>query len=149
MPSVFKELQRLAAAEITPEALAQWPCENYNSRHWRTLATAGAFSVIGRVEPDSDCSADYETPPPAGTEWVGIVLQLTGGSCSRPLRTESVWAIETPGFQPLPPSAWQDCYSHMAEVASDLLEELLNAPAVISNLQGEIADRLSLVEALA
>jgi hypothetical protein len=37
----------------------------------------------------------------------------------------------------------------MAEVASDLLEELLNAPAVISNLQGEIADRLSLVEALA
>ncbi len=144
--TVFARLLQQALSHCTAADAAHWPCELYSSRHWHTLAADGRWRVCVRTEPDDDSSgSDYEEPPPEGTEWVGVVTELQDsyGKC---WRRADCWGIATPGLRPVPALEWQDCEAHIAEIARDCLQELLDDPAaLISNLRGEIAERSQMI----
>lgn len=146
--TLFGRLLQQALPHCTQQEAANWPCEVFNSRHWQTIAAEGRWRVCVRTEPDADCSADYEQPPEPGTEWVGLHLELQDnwGKC---YKRESLWGIETPGLRNVAPSAWQDCEGMIASTAAQLVRELLYSPVgLISNLNGEIAERESMIAEL-
>ena len=148
MRTLFEQLLAQALPHCVGREVAYWPCETISSRHWQTIAAEGRYRVCVRLEPDSDCSADYEVPPPMGTEWIGVVVQLQD-SYGRALATESIWAIETPGLRCVPASAWQESNEYIGERASECLRELLASPVpLISNLYGEICERQQMISEL-
>jgi hypothetical protein len=146
--TVFHRLLAQALPHCNQREAAGWPCEGTNRRHWQTIAAEGRWRVCIRVEPDCDCGPDYEVPPPIGTEWVGVVVQLQD-QYGKAWRTKSTWAVESPGMRTVDPTEWQQCEAHIAEVAADLVRELLYSPiGLISNIEGEIAERQSMIAEL-
>lgn len=146
--TLYGRLLAQALPRCTGREVSLWPCETINSRHWATIAAEGRYRVCVRTEPDTDCSADYETAPPAGTEWVGVVVQLQD-SYGKSLQTQSCWGVETPGFRNVPATDWQETENHIADIAADCLRELLADPRpLISNLYGEICEREQMIAEL-
>ena len=147
--TLFHRLLDQAIPHCTAESVALWPCEDYNSRHFETIAAEGRWRVCVRTEIDYNCSRDYETPPPLGTEWIILLVELQDnwGKC---WQREALAAIETPGTRNVPSADWQHCHFYIANTAAELVRKLLYSPiGLISNIRGEIAEREQMINELA